>query len=133
MRTLLENPPDVSPWNSTGMFQPPKLKKKTAASSAWSGQRLKITRGPAAPAAPEMTQEELEAGRQAARAEARAKRRAAAIAHANMGLRMLAKAGKEAADGVAADNNAGSITSGIMPNITPTLPIQVIDDLILHS
>ena len=64
-----------------------------------------------------MTQEELEASRQVARAEARAKRRAAAVAHANMGLRLLAKAGKEAADGVA-DADAGSITSGIIVHYT---------------
>ena len=75
-----------------------------------------------------MTQEELEEGRQVARAEARAKRRAAAIAHANMGLRMLKKAGQEAADGVVADADAEAITSGIIQ----TLSFPVIDQLTQH-
>jgi hypothetical protein len=91
MRDLLLNPPEVSPWNSTGLFHQPKIKKKQNKSAAWSGQRVKIQSGIVAPSSSsdpsaEMTEEEMEEARQAARAEARAKRRAAAIAMANCGM-----------------------------------------------
>ena len=92
MRELLLNPPEVSPWNSTGLFQPPTLKKKKKnTAAAWSGQRLKIHSGAAvsdaaSDARDKMTEEEVEAARQVARSDARAKRRAASMALANFGM-----------------------------------------------
>ncbi len=97
MRDLLSNPPDVSPWNSTGLFKPPKPKARQNAksSAAWSSKRVKINHdavladgGSAVSEAPKMTEEEMEAALRAARAEARAKRKAAVEAEANLGLNM---------------------------------------------
>ncbi len=101
MRELLLNPPEASPWNSTGLFQPPTLKKKKKnTAAAWSGQRLKIHSGAvasdaASDACGTMTEAEVEAARQAARIEARAKRRAAAMALANFGMGSSALGGNE--------------------------------------
>ena len=83
------NPPDISPWNSTGLFKPPAVKKSSKKSAAWSGQRLKINQAAIAPdgtaaAAPALSEEEVDAAVKAARVEARAKRRAAAAAEANL-------------------------------------------------
>ena len=91
MKELLMNPPDISPWNSTGLFKPPAVKKSSKKSAAWSGQRLKINQTAIAPdgtaaAAPALSEEKVEAAVKAARVEARAKRRAAAAAEANLGL-----------------------------------------------
>ncbi len=91
MKDLLLNPPDISPWNSTGLFKPPAVKKSSKKSAAWSGQRLKINQAATAPdgaaaAAPLASEEEVEAAYKAARVEARYKRRAAAAAEANLGL-----------------------------------------------
>jgi hypothetical protein len=91
MKELLLNPPDISPWNSTGLFKPPAVKKSSKKSAAWSGQRLKINQAAIAPdgtadAAPVPSEEEIEAALKAARVEARSKRRAAAAAEANLGL-----------------------------------------------
>jgi hypothetical protein len=91
MKELLLNPPDISPWNSTGLFKPPAVKKSSKKSAAWSGQRLKINQDAISPdgtadAAPAPSEAEIEAALKAARIEARSKRRAAAAAEANLGL-----------------------------------------------
>ena len=93
MRELLTNPPDVSPWNSTGLFKPPQTKKKAKSSAAWSSRHVTINRSNVSADSfaidvPTMTEEEKEAAYRAARAEARAKRRAAVQAEANLGLDM---------------------------------------------
>lgn len=97
MRELLSDPPDVSPWNSTGLLKPPqsKARQKAKSSAAWSSKRVKINHaavladgGSAVSEAPKLTEEEMEAALRAARAEARAKRRAAVEAEANLGLNM---------------------------------------------
>jgi len=95
MRTLLLNPPEVSPWNSTGLFKAPQLKKKKKG-AAWSVERLRVDApDPVNEVAAPLTEEEIEEARKAARAEARAKRRAATIAAANLGLSMTSEAGNE--------------------------------------
>jgi hypothetical protein len=92
MRALLLDPPEHSPWNSTGLFKPPQLKKKKGKSAAWSVERLRVTTPGVADevSAVPMTEEEIEAARKAARAAAREKRRAATIAEANLGLTLNA-------------------------------------------
>jgi hypothetical protein len=99
MRELLLNPPDVSPWNATGLFKPPQPKKKTKLSAAWSSKRVTIHRKNISAddvQLPHMTEEEQDQAYRAARAEARANRRAAVIAEANLGLDMSACTGSAA-------------------------------------